>query len=87
MLWESSDRWVDDVTTWLGSVEEIRETAEAQNTLGPDDSSQNDTNGAPESPGAQGAQLMNPLAVDAGNYLSDSSGRPSMWADLPTWHP
>ena len=82
MRWESSDGWADDVTTWLGSVEEGRETAEPHNALGPNESSQNDTQGAPESPGAQGAQLMNPLAVDAGNYLSDSSGRPSMWADL-----
>ena len=30
-----------------------------------------------DSPSApENAQLMNPLAVDAGNYVSDSSGRP-----------
>lgn len=70
---------IDDVTTWLGSVEESRDTAVPQNGLGPNDTSQDDTNGAPDSPSTQGAQLMNPLAVDAGNYLSDSSGRPGMY--------
>ena len=73
----------DDVTTWLGSVETSQETAEPANVIGPVDSERDAQRS--DSPGTQGVQLMNPLAVDAGNYVSDSSGRPFHLGKSSNW--
>lgn len=73
-------RTPDEVHEWLGDVEESRQpdmsTAQATN--------EGDPQRRPSS--SPSAQLMNPLAIDAGNYISDGCGRPcKLMQPLRTW--
>ena len=59
-----------DVTTWLGSVEE---TAPAGQLSDPNTRENQDERRRGSS--SPTAPLMNPLAVDAGNYITDNHGK------------
>ena len=65
----------DDVATWLGSVE--AGSAAHPDHLAVPGNLNGQTRETSGSPSAQDPQLMNPFAVDASNYVADSSGKPS----------
>ncbi|KAL9110783.1 MAG: hypothetical protein Q9227_004775 [Pyrenula ochraceoflavens] len=68
----------EDVTSWLGDVDEAAHSAQASNAS-------QDVALRPDPSSSSSEQLMNPLAVDAGNYMADNRGRPFHLGTSSNW--